>query len=142
MFIFLVVWKKTLKKFPLIFGLILCVILSDERYFTLIWCKYELNWSVLWIFNRVHIQDEKQKCILINSLFHWKFVYLFLIIYDAIYENLFGFVTDRNIIYYAKQTVHNDAIENAVEVNVYECKTEFRCTTFTFRVLKNLGILK
>ena len=77
-----------------------------------------------------------KKCILIKSLFPWKFVYLFLIIYDAIYENLFGFVTDRNIIYYAKQTVHNDAKENVVEVKVYECKTEFGCTTFTFRVLR------
>ena len=79
---------------------------------------------------------KSRKCILITTLFPWKFVYLFLIIYDAIYENLFEFVTDRNIIYYTKQTVHNDAKENVVEVNVYECKTEFRCTTFTFRVLK------
>ena len=75
---------------------------------------------------------KRIKCILINSQSPWKFVYLFLIIYDAIQENLFGFATDRNTIYYAKQTVHNDAKENVVELNVYECKMEFRCTTFTF----------
>ena len=83
--------KVPSKNVPLIFGLILCVILSDERHFTLIWCKYELNWSVLWIFNRVHIQNEKLKmhfdqysiplevCLLIfNNLWCnlWEFVWV------------------------------------------------------------------